>query len=144
MFGFEPWHIWLIAAVLFFVAEVFVPGFVLASLGIGAVIAAGVHQYTGDLNWGVGGWIVGAFLSFVFLRPVVVRTLVDDTPSGFGASGMIGNTVIVSDSEDVGGTLKARYRDSDWSLESEDDLIEGDTVTITNVRGTTLVVKKEL
>jgi membrane protein implicated in regulation of membrane protease activity len=144
MFGFEPWHIWLIIAVLFFVAEVFVPGFVLASLGIGALVAAGVHQYTADLNWGVGGWITGAFLSFLFLRPVVVKTLQDDTPSGFGAAGMVGSTLIVSDAEDVGGTLKARYRDSVWSLESEDDLVEGDRVTITNVHGTTLVVKKEV
>ena len=56
---------------------------------------------------------------------------------------MIGDVVIVSDSEDVGGNPKTRYRDSSWILESENDLIEGDRVKIVDVRGSTLIVKKE-
>ena len=66
-----------------------------------------------------------------------------DEPSSFGAAGMVGDRVIVTDSEDVGGNPKARYRDSSWVLESSDDLIEGDRVEIIDVRGATLIVKKE-
>lgn len=143
MLDFDPWHIWVIIALICFIAEVFVPGFVIASIGVGALVAAATHQYSNDLNWGVGGWIVGASIAFLFIRPVFVKTISSDEPSGFGASGMIGDVVIVSDSEDIGGNPKARYRDSSWVLESENDLIEGDRVRITDVHGATLVVEKE-
>ena len=56
---------------------------------------------------------------------------------------MVGDIVIVTDSEDVGGNPKARYRDSSWILESDNDLIEGDRVEIVGVRGSTLIVRKE-
>ena len=143
MFGFEPWHLWTIVAVVLFALEIFAPGFVLASMGVGALFAAAIHQYTGDLNWAVGGWILGAALSFVFMRPLLVKTMDADKPSGFGASGMVGDVVTVSDSGDVGGRLRANYRGSTWVLESEDDLMEGDRAVITDVRGTILVVTKE-
>jgi membrane protein implicated in regulation of membrane protease activity len=143
MLDFDPWHFWVIIALVCFIAEIFLPGFVLASIGVGALVAAAIHQFTGDLNWGIGGWIVGASIAFIFIRPVVIRTISSDEPSGFGASGMIGDVVIVSDSEDVGGNPKTRYRDSSWILESENDLIEGDHVKIVDVRGSTLIVKKE-
>ena len=32
----EPWHIWIIVALLFFVLEIFTPGFAVACLSIGA------------------------------------------------------------------------------------------------------------
>jgi membrane protein implicated in regulation of membrane protease activity len=143
MIDFDPWHIWVIIALACFIAEIFMPGFVLASIGVGALVAAATHQYSGDINWGIGGWIVGASIAFILIRPIVVKTISSDEPSGFGASGMIGDHVIVSDSEDVGGHPKARYRDSSWVLESENDLIEGDRVEIIDVRGSTLIVKKE-
>ena len=143
MLGFEPWHLWTIIAVVLFALEVFVPGFVLVSLGVGALFAAAIHQYTGDLAWAVGGWILGAALSFALIRPLLVKVMDADKPSGFGASGMIGDVVTVSDSEDVGGRLRATYRGSTWVLESEDDLMEGDRAVIAEVRGTILIVTKE-
>lgn len=143
MIDFDPWHIWVIIALGCFIAEIFVPGFVIASIGVGALVGAAAHQYTGSLNWGIAGWIVGASISFIFIRPIIIKTISSDEPSGFGASGMLGDSVIVTDSEDVGGNPKARYRDSSWILESDDDLIEGDHVEIVGVRGSTLIVKKE-
>ena len=143
MIDFDPWHIWVIVALGCFIAEIFMPGFVVASIGVGALVAAAVHQYTGSLNWGIAGWIVGASIALIFIRPVIIKTISSDEPSGFGASGMVGDIVIVSDSEDVGGHPKARYRDSSWILESDIDLIEGDRVEIVDVRGSTLIVRKE-
>ena len=143
MIDFDPWHIWVIIALVCFITEVFLPGFVLASLGVGALVAAATHQYTSDLNWGVGGWIVGASITFMFIRPIFVKSIETDSPAEFGASGMIGDIVIVADAEDIGGNPTARYRDSSWLLESENDLFEGDRVRITEVRSATLVVEKE-
>ena len=38
----SDWQIWLVLALLLFVAEMFAPGFWLISVGLGALVAAGV------------------------------------------------------------------------------------------------------
>ena len=140
--GLEPWHLWTIAAVCLFIAEAFLPGFILASLGIGCLAAAASHQFTDDLGWGIGGFAAGAGVSLALIRPYFARALGPEQSARFGAEGMIGDTITITDAGDVGGSLKARYRDTLWSLECSDELFEGDRAEITDVRGSTLVVKR--
>jgi len=140
--GLEPWHIWVIISVCLFISEVFLPTFFLASLGLGALIGAAAHQISGDLGWGIGSFAVGSTISLILIRPYFAKLLAPEESSSFGASGMIGDHIVVTDASDVGGKLKARYRDSLWSLKSEQDLFEGDRVVITSVDGSTLIVEK--
>ena len=140
--GLEPWHIWVIIAVCLFIGEVFLPTFFLASLGLGALVGAAAHQISGDLGWGIGSFAIGSSISLILIRPYFTKLLAPEEPSSFGASGMIGDLIVVTDASDVGGTLKAKYRDSLWSLKSEQDLFEGDRVVITSVDGSTLIVEK--
>ncbi len=140
--GLEPWHVWVIVAVCLFIGEVFLPGFVLASLGVGALAAALVHQVTGDMGWGIGSFALGSGIGLLLIRPYFSKLLAPEEHSSFGAAGMVGDAITVCDASDVGGQLKARYRDSLWSLKSQDELLEGDQVVIINVDGATLVVKK--
>jgi membrane protein implicated in regulation of membrane protease activity len=140
--GLEPWHIWAILAMCLFIGEVFLPGFILASLAIGCIVAAVSHQLTDDIGWGIGGFAAGAGVSLALIRPYLAKALGPEEPRHFGAEAMVGDTITVTDAGDIGGTQKARYRDTLWSLESTEDLLEGDQVRITAVRGTTLVVKR--
>ena len=140
--GLQPWHVWTIIAVCLFIGEVFVSGFILASLGIGALLGAVTHQLMGDVGWGLGGFALGAGVSLALIRPYAARLLGPEEVSSFGADSMIGDELTVSDAGDVGGTLKARYRDTSWSLSSEEELFEGDRVIITAVEGTTLRVRR--
>ena len=114
----------------------------LASLGLGALTGALVHQLTGDMGWGVGSFALGSGAALLLIRPYFSKLLAPEERSSFGAAGMVGDAITVSDASDVGGQLKARYRDSLWSLKSEDELFEGDQVVITDVEGATLIVKK--
>lgn len=141
--GLEPWHLWAIVAVCLFIGEVFTSGFFLASLGVGALVAAGTHQVTGDMAWGLGGFAVGAGLSLALIRPYAARLLGPEQEARFGADNMIGDIVTVTDAGDVGGTLKARYRDTVWSLRCEQELFEGDRAVIVDVHGATLVVERK-
>jgi membrane protein implicated in regulation of membrane protease activity len=140
--GLEPWHVWTIIALCLFIGEVFVPGFLLASLAIGAMAGGVAHQFMGDLGWGIGGFAVGAGISLLLIRPYVAKMLGPEESARFGADNMVGDVITVTDANDVGGTIKARYRDSLWSLQCNDELFEGDSVVITDVQGATLVVAR--
>ena len=140
--GLEPWHVWTIIAVCLFIGEVFLPGFILASLAVGCLVGAVAHQITDELGWGIGGFAIGAGVSLVLVRPYFARALGPEEQVSFGAEGMIGDVITVTDAGDVGGSQKARYRDTLWSLQCSDELFEGDQVEITAVQGGTLVVKR--
>jgi membrane protein implicated in regulation of membrane protease activity len=109
--GLEPWHVWTIIALCLFIGEVFVPGFLLASLAIGAMAGGVAHQFMGDLGWGIGGFAVGAGISLLLIRPYVAKMLGPEESARFGADNMVGDVITVTDANDVGGTIKARYRD---------------------------------
>ncbi len=138
----EAWHLWLIVGAILLTAEILVPGFVLAGLGFAAMCAAAVEYFTRDPGWALLGFIVGATVFFFAIRPIALRTFMDDTPSPFGVNAMIGQQVTVTDSPDVGGAMQAHFRDSTWQVESQDDLFEGDVAEIVAVDSTTLVVKR--
>lgn len=140
--GLEPWHVWTIIALCLFIGEVFLPGFLLASLAIGAMAGGVAHQFTGDLGWGMGGFAVGGGVSLLLIRPYVAKMLGPEESTRFGADNMLGDVITVTDANDVGGVIKARYRDSLWSLQCGDELFEGDSVVITDVQGATLVVAR--
>ncbi|MCZ6503429.1 MAG: NfeD family protein [Gammaproteobacteria bacterium] len=138
--GLEPWHIWVVLGISLFACEIFTPGFVLVSLGIGAFAGAACHAIFADFGWAVAGFAVGASIALVGIRPALVRTFMDDTPSPFGTEGMKGNIVTIADASDIGGAMKTQFRGSLWNVDSEDDLLEGDQARIVDVEGTTLKV----
>ncbi len=140
--GLETWHIWVVLGILLFIAEIFVPGFVLAGLGIGAFAGAAAHAVSNDLGWAIAGFIAGTSVALVAVRPLLVRTFMDDSPSPFGAEGMKGQIVTIIDADDVGGQLKTQFRGSIWAVVSDDELLEGDQAEITEVNGAALKVTR--
>ena len=140
--GFELWHLWLIVGAILLTAEIFVPGFVLAAIGFAAVIAGLVQWVTGSLGWALAAFSAGGLVFFFGIRPLALKTFMDNKPSPFGVNAMIGKRVIITDSPDVGGTLQTTFRDTHWNVQSEDELMEGDEAEIIQVKSTVLVVKR--
>ncbi|MEP5568671.1 MAG: NfeD family protein [Halioglobus sp.] len=140
--GLEFWHLWLIVGAILLTAEIFVPGFVLAGLGLAAFLAGFVHYGTDSLGWAMLAFSVGSLVFFFGIRPLAVRTFMDDKPSPFGVNAMKGKHVTISDSPDVGGGLQTHFRDTVWGVQSEDDLMEGDEAEIVDVKSAILVVKR--
>ena len=140
--GLEFWHLWLILGAVLLTAEIFVPGFVLAGLGIAAFVAGFAHFASDSLGWAMLAFSVASLLFFFGIRPLAVRTFMDDKPSPFVVNAMIGKRVVISDSPDLGGGMQTHFRDTLWSVQSDDDLMEGDEAEIIEVKSTVLVVKR--
>ncbi|MEE4277407.1 MAG: NfeD family protein [Halieaceae bacterium] len=139
--GLEAWHLWIIVGICLFIGEVFIPGFLLASLGAGSLAAGAIHYLSGDFAYAIGGFIAAAGAALALIRPYLARALGPEQESRFGADGMIGDVLTVTDASDVGGQLKGRYRDTVWNLRCDDDLFEGDKAEIIAVDSGTLIVK---
>ena len=90
----------------------------------------------------MAAWCAAALAFFVGIRPLALRTFMDRRPSPFGIQAMLGKRVTVVDSPDVGGGLQAMFRDTLWSVVSEDDLMEGEQAEIVAVKSNTLVVRR--
>lgn len=136
----QPWHLWIILGVCLFIGEVFVSSFLLAGLGFGCLMAGVVHWFAGDLTFAMAAFITWSITFLALIRPYLSKALGPEQVSYFGADGMIGDVVQVSDASDVGGQLKARYRDTTWTLRCDQDLFEGDKAQIIGVDGSILVV----
>lgn len=137
-----PWYWWIIAAALLMTAEIFVPGFVLAGLGFAAVIAGATQWLTVDIGWAIAAFSAAALVFFFAIRPIALRTFMNAEPSPFGIQAMIGQEVTLVDSPDIGGGLQALFRDTRWSVRTNDALSEGDKARIIAVDSTTLIVER--
>ena len=140
--GLEFWHLWLIVGAVLLTAEIFVPGFVLAGLGLAAFVAGFAHYATDSLGWALLAYSIATLVFFFGIRPLAVRTFMDDKPSPFGVNAMLGKRVTIVDSPDIGGGLQTQFRDTVWTVQSDDDLMEGDEAEILEVKSTVLVVKR--
>lgn len=149
----SDWQVWIVAAALLLVAEMFAPGFWLASVAIGC-LAAGI---AGLFPIGLLGQILvfaGSSLgSLLGLRPVLVRRFLHPPGTGVrtnvealvGKSGVVVKRFdpvtrlgrVVVEGEDWRGTLLEAGSGGGAALEP------GTRIVVVQVDGSTLVVEKE-
>ena len=145
----HEWQVWLVAALLLFVAEMVAPGFWLLSVAVGC-LAAGVVSLVVP---GAGALIpaltfaAGTLLSFVGIRPFLLRHL---HPSGTeirtNVDALAGRVGIVSERIDPAtGKGRVLVEGEDWRAASLMDaaLEPGTRVMVVRVEGATLYVDKE-
>lgn len=145
----SDWQVWIVLSALLLVAEMFAPGFWLASIAVGC-LAAGV---AGLLPIGLLGQILvfagGSLASLFGLRPVLVRRflhsrgteVLTNVEALVGKTGVVTRQIdpvtrvgrVVVDGEDWRGTL----------LEGSGVIETGTRVIVVQVDGSTLVVEKE-
>ena len=70
---FEIWHIWLIAAIIFFILEIFIPSFVVFNFGIGALFATLGAAAGVSLQWQVFIFSIFTLSSFFVVRPALQK-----------------------------------------------------------------------
>ena len=144
----QDWHGWIIAALLLFIAEMFVPGFWLACVAIGSLAAGLVALLPIGLPLQVVTFAVTTLASFVAVRPFLVRHFQLGHGSGLrtNVDALIGKVGLVSERIDP-ATRKGRVivDGEDWRGASMDDtaLEPGTRITVIQVDGTTLMVEKE-
>ncbi len=143
-FDISPWLLWFAAAIVLMVLEVFVPGFVLGCLAIGALggmVASWVTE-----AWEIQLLVasVAAAVAFVFIRPFALKKLFRENELKTNTDSLVGRRARVSQAFDM-DLLKGRVAvdGDDWMAISyaEGDLQEGAAVIIEKVDSNTLIVK---
>lgn len=133
-------YIWLIIALILFIAELATTGFVLACFGVGALLSAGATLLGANLFWQIIAFAGGSLASLFLLRPLVHRT-VKAEPTNIDA--LVGHRALVT--ARITPTQKGRIKvDGDeWParLQSGNKNIEaGETVIIVGNESIVMIV----
>jgi membrane protein implicated in regulation of membrane protease activity len=140
----DAWILWLIAAVIFAVAEVINLSFFLFPFAIGAAGAAAVGLAGGGLALELITFAALTGVSFTVVRPIARRHLTVPPHIRTGTAALIGRTGIVTErianDEGVGAV---RLDGEVWTARAydEDQVIEAGTrVHVMEIRGATALV----
>ncbi|GBD85827.1 hypothetical protein BMS3Abin02_02248 [bacterium BMS3Abin02] len=137
----ELWRwVWISAAFVFGVGEVFTAGFFILPFAVGAVVAAVLAW----LNVAVGvqwaAFIVVSILALIGLRRLAPA---DEPQPSVGANRLIGSFGKVLEAvEPIHDQGRVKVETEEWRATTDTERIEeGTTVTVIGVRGTRLVVE---
>ena len=135
--------VWLLIAMLFFLAEVFTAGFVLAAFGVGALAAFAAALLGLGIEWQLLVFVVVSAISVVLSRRFADR-VTGKQPEGVGADRMIGKYgVVLNPIEPMEAQGLVRVEREEWRADSVDGhVIPADTVVkVVKVEGTRLMVR---
>ena len=127
--------LWFIIGLIFVIAEMAVPGFILIFFGLGAWVAAGVAGLTGlNLTWQIALFLIASVVLLLLFRRLGLKTFTgealpgeEETPSREA----VGRTAqVVEEVSPVSGG-KIKFRGSFWQAASDADIPAGTTVVIT-------------
>lgn len=141
----DAYVIWLIVAIFFTVLEIFTAGFAVLCFGIGAVFASVVSCFA-ELNGQILAFVIGSALSFVTVRPFVLRFLSKREKNvKTNVDALIGRRGVVSETIDPAQhTGRVAIDGDDWKAISEmgDCIEKGTSVEIVNRDSLIITVKK--
>jgi membrane protein implicated in regulation of membrane protease activity len=140
----EIHHYWIIFGIVLMIAEIFTPGFLLASFGIGA-FGGSLFAYW-DYAFKVQLFVFSIITMIVFfgIRPLYNKyfhKLDDQRETGVNA--FIGNNYKVTENiNNLENSGRVQIGSESWRARSESDEVfeTGDLITINKVEGSTLIV----
>mgnify|MGYP002623384978 FL=1 len=123
-------YLWLIAAIVLVIVEIVTAGFGSICFAIGAGFAALVAALGGNITWQIIVFAVVSMLTFIFLRPVVMRFLDKRSKDvKTNADALVGRRGMVSERIDVARhTGRVAIDGDDWkAVTSDGSVIEKGT-----------------
>ena len=142
----DVYQIWLVVAIVLVILEIMTAGFGVICFAIGAVFSALVAGLGGSITWQIVVFAVVSLLTFVFLRPVVIRFLDKKSKDvKTNADAVIGRKGVVSERIDSAQhTGRVAIDGDDWKAISEDGSVieKGAEVKIVKLDSIILIVKQ--
>lgn len=139
------YYYWLIAAIVLVIVEICTAGFGVLCFALGAAFSALVSGLGGSFTWQILVFVVVSLLTFIFLRPVVVRFLDKKSKDvKTNAEAIIGRKGIVSERIDASQhTGRVAIDGDDWKAVSEDGSVieKGTDVEIIKLDSIIVTVK---
>ena len=141
------YYYWPIAAIVLVIVEIMTSGFGVICLAIGALFAALVSGLADDsLTWQIVVFAVVSLLTFIFLRPVVIRFLDKKSKDvKTNAEAIIGCIGVVSERIDAEQhTGRVAIDGDEWKAVSEDGSVieKGASVEIVKLDSIIVTVRK--
>ena len=141
------WQIWLLVAAVFVVIEIFTSGFAVACFSVCCVFGAILAACDLSLTWQVVAFAIGTFLSFILIRPVVMRCLdkkTNDNHIKTNMDNIIGKTAVVTERIEGNGYGRVKIDGDDWKAQTADGAAAevGEKVRIESFESIILTVKK--
>ena len=137
------WYVWLIAAGIFFIAEIATVGFLVFWLGVSAIFAMLVSFITDNLFIQTVVFVVSSCILIPFTKPLVNKFIDKDGAVKTNAFSLINKKGIVISkiTPDNNGIVKVNGES--WSAKCENDEIleEGSKVEVLKIDGVKLIVK---
>ncbi len=135
--------LWTGLAVFLAVGELFTAGFYLLPFAVGGAVAAILAWVDIGVGWQWAAFFVVSIGTLLYLQWFIRRQDIHDTKS-IGANRYLNMRAIVLEQVDpVVATGRVRVESEEWRATSDGEIIEpGAQVTITEVRGTRLVVRE--
>ena len=140
------YYYWLIAAIVLVIIEICTAGFGALCFAIGAAFSALVSGLDGNLTWQIVVFVIVSLLTFIFLRPVVMRFLDKKSKDvKTNAEAIIGRKGVVSERIDATQhTGRVAIDGDDWKAVSEDGSVieKGADVEIIKLESIVVTVKE--
>lgn len=142
----EIYQLWLTAAIILVIVEICTASFGSICFAIGAGFSALVAGLGGGVVWQILVFVAVSLLTFIFLRPVVIRWLEGKSKEvKTNADALIGRKGIVSERIDASQHLgRVAIDGDDWKAVSIDGsfIEKGTSVEIVNRDSLILTVKR--
>jgi len=143
------WQIWIVVGIALFIWEIFTPGFLVASIGVGAFIASIGAALGLSFTLQIVALAVGMVLSMVFIRPLLYKKgKKNDKAQLTGVDALVGkDALVLQQIENARSLGRVQIGGEDWKAKSSSgEFIAKDIlVTIDRIVGATayVSVKKE-
>jgi len=139
------WQLWMIAAVLLLIIEIFTPSFLAACLAIGCAAAGVFALMKYGINIQLLSFSVGTLIAFFAVRPIMLKYAhKKDEKVKTNVDALVGKTGRVTETIDNSkNTGRAMVEGDDWKAESENDVViqSGSRIVVTKVNSTIITVK---
>jgi len=142
----EAWAVWVLTAIVLFTLEVFVPGFFLACLGVGSLIAGVLSMLNVGLTIQFFAFALVTLVVFIKIRPFFLKFLYrDDKGVRTNTEALIGKQGVVIE-EIFSPTFQGRVKvgGEDWPAEAADGQrkVVGELILVERVEGNKVFVKR--
>lgn len=87
---FEIWHYWVLAAILFFLLEIIIPSFLMASIGIGCILAFFGAVFHVPFSIQLILFIIGTLAGIMSVKPLMKKYAYNKMAIKTNAGGLVG------------------------------------------------------
>ena len=138
----EPWMIWVGIGVICMIIEIFTPGFLFMSFGIGAILTGLISILVRGTAFQILIFAVITFILFLFLRKFS-KKLISESSEETNIFALIGKTGIVVKEIPDDGKGYVKVGSEEWSAIAENGkkIEDGQKILINSVEGNKLIVK---